>query len=79
MIRMILHRDKSVKHCRPKTFTDYSHPLPETISGMCSNGIAETGLQEFDYDISGGFSSIDHSGYPLSMIIRGMKTGENRR
>jgi hypothetical protein len=32
-----------------------------------------TGLKEFDYDISGGFSSIDHSGYPLSMILQGKK------
>ena len=76
MIRMILHRDKSVKHCRPKTFTDYSHPLPETISGMCSNGIAETGLQEFDDDISGGLTEPDHHGAPLSMIIPGEKTAD---
>ena len=30
-------------------------------------------LQEFDYDISGAFTSIDHSGFPLSMIIQGKK------
>ena len=29
------------------------------------------GLQEFDYDISGGFTEVDRSGFPLSMIIRG--------
>ena len=63
------------KRYRSKTFTDYTHPLSEIISGMCDNGIFVTGLQEFDYDISGGFSSIDHSGYPLSMILQGKKTG----
>ncbi len=38
-----------------KTFTDYTHPLPEIIAAMCENGIVITGLQEFDYDISGRF------------------------
>jgi len=33
--------------------------------------IVVTGLQEFDYDISGGFEAVDHCGYPLSMIIQG--------
>ena len=36
---------------------------------MCGNGIAETGLQEFDDDISGGLTELDHHGYPLSMIV----------
>ena len=40
---------------------------------MCNNGIVITGLKEFDHDISGGFSSIDHRGYPLSMILQGNK------
>lgn len=35
--------------------------------------IVVTGLQEFDYDISGGFEVIDRCGYPLSMIIQGKK------
>ena len=61
------------KSYRSKTFTDYTHPMSEIISGMCDSGIVVTGLQEFDYDISGGYSSIDHSGYPLSMIIKGRK------
>ena len=47
--------------------------MSEIISGMCNNGIIVTGLQEFDYDISGAFTSIDHSGFPLSMIIQGKK------
>ena len=64
------------KNYRSKTFTDYSHPLSETISGLCGNGIVITGLQEFDYDITGGFNAVDHQGYPLSMIIRGRKTAE---
>ena len=64
------------KHYRSKTFTDYTHPMSETISGMCGNGIVVTGLQEFDYDISGGFAALDHQGYPLSMIITGRKTAE---
>ena len=51
----------------------FTHPMSEIISGMCDNGIIVTGLQEFDYDISGGFSAIDQSGFPLSMIIQGRK------
>ena len=62
------------KRYRSKTFTDYTHPMSEIITGMCANGIVVTGLQEFDYDISGGFTSLDHSGFPLSMIIQGRKT-----
>ena len=62
------------KSYRSKTFTDYTHPMSEIISGMCSSGIAVTGLQEFDYDISGGFVGLDHHGYPLSMILLGQKT-----
>lgn len=61
------------KNYHSKTFTDYTHPMSEIISGMCGNGIAVTGLQEFEYDISGGFSGLDNSGYPLSMIIQGRK------
>ena len=61
------------KSYHSKTFTDYTHPMSEIISGMCNNGIIVTGLQEFDYDISGAFTSIDHSGFPLSMIIQGKK------
>ena len=64
------------KSYRSKTFTDYTHPMSEIVSGMCSNGIAVTGLQEFDYDICGGFEPADRSGYPLSMILLGRKTAE---
>ena len=61
------------KNYHSKTFTDYTHSMSEIISGMCDNGIVITGMKEFDYDISGGFASVDHSGYPLSMIIQGKK------
>jgi hypothetical protein len=61
------------KSYHSKTFTDFTHSMSEIISGMCSNGMVITGLQEFDSDISGGFAAIDHSGYPLSMIIQGRK------
>ena len=64
------------KSYRSKTFTDFTHPMSEIISGICSNGIVVTGLQEFDHDLSGGFTSLDHQGYPLSMIILGQKTAE---
>ena len=40
-----------------KTFTDFTHPMSEIVSGMCGNGIVITGLQEFDYDICGGFEN----------------------
>ena len=61
------------KRYRSKTFTDYTHSMSEIISGMCGSGMAVTGLQEFDYDLSGGFGSLDHCGFPLSMIILGRK------
>ena len=56
-----------------KTFTDYTHSMSEIISGMCSNSIVITGMQEFDHDISSGFESINKRGYPLSLIIEGRK------
>lgn len=61
------------KNYKSKTFTDYSHSMAEIISGMCSNKIVITGLQEFDYDISGGFENVNKKGFPLSMIIEGKK------
>lgn len=61
------------KRYRSKTFTDFTHPMSEIISGMCGNGIVVTGLEEYDHDISGGFSTLDHSSFPLSMIIHGRK------
>lgn len=61
------------KSYHSKTFTDYTHSMSEIMTGMCNNGIVITGLQEFDHDISGGFADIDHSAYPLSMIIEGKK------
>jgi SAM-dependent methyltransferase len=61
------------KRYRSKTFTDYTHPLSEIVSGMCNNGIVVTGFMEFDHDISGGFEALDHSGFPLSMILQGRK------
>ena len=61
------------KSYQSKTFTDFTHSMSEIISGMCSNGMVITGFLEFDSDISGGFTAIDHSGFPLSMIIQGKK------
>lgn len=43
----------TLKSYQSKTFTDYTHPMSEIITGMCNNGIVITGLQEFDHDISG--------------------------
>ena len=61
------------KAYRSKTFTDYTHPMSEIISGMCGSGIVVTGLQEFDYDLGGAFTALDRQGYPLSMLILGRK------
>lgn len=61
------------KNYQSKTFTDYTHPLSDIMSGMCKNGIVITGFKEYDYDLSGGFTALDHCGYPLSMIIQGKK------
>ena len=63
----------TLKSYRSKTFTDYTHSMSEIITGMCNNGIVVTGLQEFDHDLSGGFSAIDNNGFPLSMILQGKK------
>ena len=49
--------------------TDYSHPLSDTLSALCENGLMLTGMQEFDYDISDTFEALDHLGFPLSMIL----------
>lgn len=62
------------KSYHSKTFTDYTHSMSEIMTGMCNNGIVITGMQEFDADLSGGFHEIDHSGFPLSMILLGKKT-----
>lgn len=56
-----------------KVFTDFTHPLSDIMSAMCGSGLAITGFQEFDYDISGLFAGLERQGYPLSMIITGMK------
>ena len=64
------------KRYRSKTFTDYTHPMSEIISGMCSSGIVVTGLKEYDHDISGGFTVLDSRGFPLSMILLGQKVSE---
>lgn len=61
------------KSYQSKTFTDYTHSMSEIITGMCNNGIVVTGLQEFDHDLSGGFTAIDNSAFPLSMILQGKK------
>ena len=63
----------TLKRYRSKTFTDFTHSMSEIMTGMCSNGIVITGMQEFDYDISSAFEEIDHSGFPLSMILQGKK------
>lgn len=56
-----------------KTFTDYTHPMWEIVTGMCSSEIVITGMKEFDYDINGDFEALDHRGYPLSFILQGRK------
>jgi len=63
------------KRYRSKTFTDYTHSMAEIVTGMCGNGIVITGLEEYDYDLSGGFTALERSGFPLSMMITGQKTG----
>ena len=63
----------TLKSYRSKTLTDYTHSMSEIISGMCNNEIVVTGLQEFEHDISGGFTKLDNSGFPLSMIMQGRK------
>ena len=59
-----------------KTFTDYTHSVSEIIGSMCANGIVITNMQEFDYDISGGFGHLNHRGFPLSMIIEGIVSND---
>ena len=63
----------TLKSYESKTFTDYTHPMSQIVSGMCNNGIVITGLQEFEHDLSGGFTELDNCGFPLSMIIQGKK------
>ena len=61
------------KSYESKTFINYTHSLSEIMSGICSNGMVITGFQEFDYDISGMFSSLDHKAFPLSYVLKAEK------
>ncbi|MCE1255088.1 MAG: methyltransferase domain-containing protein [Anaerolineae bacterium] len=58
-----------------KTFVNYSHSFSEIINGMCRAGLSVRALHEFDYDISDGFTNLDHQGLPLSYIIEAQKSG----
>ena len=61
------------KNYHSKTFTDYTHSMSEIIGAMCANHVVITNMKEFDYDLSGGFSHLEHRGFPLSMILEGRK------
>ena len=63
----------TLKSYESKTFTDFTHSMSEIVTGMCNNKIVVTGFKEFDHDLSGGFTELDNSGYPLSMILLGKK------
>ncbi|MDD3920884.1 MAG: class I SAM-dependent methyltransferase [Eubacteriales bacterium] len=56
-----------------KTFTDYTHTVSDIIGAMCANQMVITNMQEFQYDISGGFEHLNNKGFPLSLIIEGRK------
>lgn len=56
-----------------KTLTDYTHSMSEIVGAMCENHIIITNMQEFQYDICGGFEHLNHKGFPLSMILEGRK------
>lgn len=43
------------------------------MGAMCNAGIHIIGMQEFDYDISGNFEKLNHTGIPLSYIIEARK------
>lgn len=62
-----------------KTFTDYTHSMADIIGAMCKNHIVVTGMQEFDYDISGGFEQLNGNEVPLSMIIEGRKESYRKK
>ncbi len=61
------------KTYKSKTFTDYTHPFSEIFGAICNSGLNITGLQEFDYDISGMFEELNHIGIPLSYILEAKK------
>ena len=61
------------KRYESKTFINYTHSLSEIMSGICSNGMVITEFKEFDYDISGMFSSLDHKAFPLSYVLKAEK------
>ena len=41
--------------------------------------IDDSHKEEFDYDISGGFSDIDCTGFPLSMMVQGKNSKESMK
>ena len=61
------------KHYPSKTFVNYSHPFSEIFNAMCKAGLSIKALHEYDYDISDGFSALDHQGLPLSYILEAQK------
>ena len=72
-VRAVVRTNMTKKNYQSKTFTDYTHPMSDIVSGMCGSGIVVTGLKEFERDLSGGFTALDGCGYPMSMIIQGKK------
>lgn len=61
------------KSYKSKTFTSFSHSLSEIIRGLCNNSIFIYNMQEFDYDISSMFETLNHKGIPLSYILEAKK------
>ncbi len=56
-----------------KPFTDYTHSISDIMAGVCRNGMVITGFSEYDYDLSGMFSTLSHKGFPLSLLLEARK------
>lgn len=61
------------KNYKSKTFTDYTHSISDILGSICANHMVVTNMQEFDYDIGGGFEELNGTGFPLSMIVEGKR------
>lgn len=52
-----------------KTFHSYSHTFSSIVNSLSANNLTISKIREFQYDLSGGLTHLDHQGIPLSYIL----------
>ena len=56
-----------------KPFTSFVHKMSDIITGLVKNNLSVTLLEEYDYDIGGGFCALNGKGFPLSYVLTAEK------